>query len=331
MPFSKIAGNDLAKAALLRMAEQKSVPNTLLFYGPDGVGKSLFALGLAELLMGQKHAAKLHSQNHPDLHIFRPEGKSAIHTMDSVRKLIDEVALPPFEAPVKVFIIHDANQMLIYSSNALLKTFEEPSFHSYFILLTSSLDAMLPTIVSRCRKVPFFPIPQPQIEAVVQEKWQKTPEEARCIAFLSHGSLAKAEQLGSNSQNPWRSQLLEILSLHLPYEYPQFLKLAAEIEENCTIEEEEGETEDLGASSLQALADALFEEIAAWYRDLQLLKEGIAPEYLYHLDSIERLRLALSRPVPPLEKVIDHISKSRLALQRNVRLRAVLEHFFLNI
>ncbi len=41
MPFSKLSGNDLAKAALLRMAQQKAVPNTLLFYGPDGVGKSL--------------------------------------------------------------------------------------------------------------------------------------------------------------------------------------------------------------------------------------------------------------------------------------------------
>lgn len=329
MPFSKIVGNELAKSALKRMVEQKSVPNTLLFYGPDGIGKSLFALGLAELLMGSQHAHKLATLNHPDLHIFRPEGKSAIHTMESVRKLIDEVALPPFEAPVKVFIIHDANQMLPYSSNALLKTFEEPSFHSYFILLTSAIDAMLPTIVSRCRKVPFFPIPQQEIENFVKEKWQKTPLEARRIAFLSHGSIAKAEQLALNNQIPWRSQLLEILSLHLPYEYPQFLKLTAEIEENCMEAEGEGESEEGG--SLLAKADILFEEIAAWYRDLQLLKDGIAPEYLYHLDHIERLKVAVLRPVPPLEKVIDHIAKCRLALQRNVKLRAVLEHFFIGI
>lgn len=328
MPFSNIVGNELAKSAILRMTEQKSVPNTLLFYGPDGVGKSLFALQLAELLMGKEHASKLASQNHPDLHIFRPEGKSAIHTMESMRKLIDEVALPPYEAPVKVFIIHDAHQMLPYSSNALLKTFEEPSFHSYFILLTSALDAMLPTIVSRSRKVPFFPIPQSQIETLVKEKWQKTPEESRRIAFLSHGSLAKAEQLASNTQIAWRGQLLEILLLHLPYEYPQFLKLATEMEENYSADDEEGDSE--GTGSFLTQTDALFEEIAAWYRDLQLLKEGIAPEYLYHLDKIEQLKSVLSRPIPPLEKILDQIAKSRLALQRNVRLRTVLEHFFLN-
>jgi DNA polymerase-3 subunit delta' len=324
MPFSKLIGNELAKSALLRMAEQNSVPNTLLFYGPDGVGKSLFALDFAQLLIGTKHT----SQNHPDIHIYRPEGKSAVHTLENMRKLIDEVALPPYAAPIKVFLLHDAGQMLPYSSNALLKTLEEPSFHSYFILLTSSLDAMLPTLVSRSRKVPFFPIPQSQIESLVKEKWQKTPEESRRIAFLSHGSLARAEQIAHNNQFPWRSQLLELLSLHFPSDYPSFQKLAIELEANCAIAAPEGEEEE--SSSILSQADAIFEEIAAWYRDLHLLKEGIAPEYLYHFDSIDSLKLALPHPLVPLEKVLDQIAKSRLALQRNVRLRNVLEHFFLN-
>ncbi len=326
MPFSKLIGNELAKSALQRMADQKSVPNTLLFYGLDGVGKSRFALALAELLMGKEHAHKLAMQNHPDLHIYLPEGKSAIHTIENVRKLIDEVALPPYEASVKVFIIHDAHQMLAYSSNALLKTFEEPSFHSYFILLTDALEAMLPTIVSRCRKVPFFPIPQPQIATLIQHEWQKTPEEARRVAFLSHGSLAKAKALVDHSQLAWRKLLLEILSLRMPNDYPQFLKLATELEESIAGSADEKE-EGSETSSSQFHTDAIFEEIAAWYRDLQLLKDGIAPEYLYHLDSMDRLQLALQQPFPPLEMMIEQMTKARLALQRNIRLRTVLEHF----
>jgi DNA polymerase-3 subunit delta' len=297
-----------------------------LFYGPDGIGKGLFALALAQLLMGKEHAHKLATQNHPDLHIYFPEGKSAIHPIENIRKLIDEVALPPYEAPVKVFIIHDAHQMLPYSSNALLKTFEEPSFHSYFILLTSVLDAMLPTIVSRCRKVPFFPIPQSQMESLIQDQWKKTPEEARRIAFLSHGSLAKAKEFADHNPLAWRKILLEILTLRMPQDYPQFLKLATELEESCTSENSEEEE----SSSLHAQADAIFEEIIAWYRDLQLLKEGLASEYLYHLDCIDHLKLALLHPFPPLEIAIEQVAKARLALQRNIRLRTVLEHLFLN-
>ena len=329
MPFSNLIGNDLAKAALLRMVESQQVPSTLLFYGSDGVGKSLFAVALAQLLMGDQHASKLASHNHPDLFLYEPEGKTAIHTVETIRELISETALPPYEAPCKVFIIHDAHQMLPYSSNALLKTLEEPPPYCYFILTTSSLDAILPTIVSRCRKVPFFPIAQSQIESFVLKEWGKKTEEARRIAFLSHGSLTKAKQLTQHQQLPWRAPLLEILSLNLPEEYPQLQTLLLELEESCVVESSE-EEEEAGASSLLATADAIFEEILAWYRDLHLVKEGIALEYLYHLDSIDRLKLALSKPLVPLERVLEHTFKSRLALERNVRLRTVLEQFFLS-
>lgn len=329
MPFSNLIGNELAKTALQRMAAQGSVPNTLLFYGPEGVGKSLFAIALAQLLMGNTHAHRLAGHNHPDLHIYLPEGKSAIHPMESIRKLIDEVALPPYQASVNVFIIHDAHQMPPSSSNALLKTFEEPSPHSYFILLTSALDAMLPTIVSRCRKVPFFPIPQSQIESLIEGHWKKTPEEARRLAFLSHGSLAKAKVLADHSELPWRKMLLEILTLRMPYDYPQFLTLATKLEERCT-ESSEGEEEDESSGpTLHMYADAIFEEIIAWYRDLQLLKDGIATEYLYHLDCVDQLKLALLHPHPTLETAIEKVAKARFALQRNVRLRTVLEHLFI--
>jgi len=325
MPFSSLIGNSAAKAACARMVEQKSVPNTLLFYGPDGVGKSLFARSLAELLMGPESAFKIRSGNHPDLHFLEPEGKSSTHPIENIRKLISEVALPPFEAPVKVFIIADAHQMLPTSSNALLKTFEEPTAHSYFILLTNSLEAMLPTIVSRCRKISFFPIPQAEVETLIKTQWEKTPEEARRIAFLAQGSLAKAEQLCASRHLPWREPLLDMLTLHLPQDYPQFLKLAAKIEEECQVEKEEEEE----ASSLSKQAEPLLEEIALWYRDLHLLKEKIAPEYLYHLDSLDRLQGVLSQPLLPMEKILDKLSLSRLALQRSIKLRHVLEQFFL--
>src|SRR5581483_894649 len=258
MPFSKLIKNDLAKSALQRMVSQSSVPNTLLFYGPDGVGKGLFAIALAELLMGPRHASKLASRNHPDLHIYKPEGKSSIHTVETIRKLIEETSLPPYEAPVKVFILHDAHQMLPYSSNALLKTLEEPPFHCYFILLTSSLDSILPTIASRCRKVPFFPIPQPDIEAFIKDKWGKKPDEARRVAFLSHGSLAKAKQLLENAQLAWRHPLLEILSLNLPSDYAQFQRLLLEREKSSSLEEKEDEAPPIDS-------DAILEEIVAWY------------------------------------------------------------------
>ena len=161
MPFSNLIGNEPAKSLLAKMASSRRVPHALLFAGPPGVGKSSFAKAFAALLMGPSHANKLKSGNHPDLHLLQPEGKSHTHSIDTIRALIDEASLPPFEAPIKLFILSDAEKMLPSASNALLKTLEEPPPHTHFILLTTFADAVLPTILSRCQKISFFPIPHP--------------------------------------------------------------------------------------------------------------------------------------------------------------------------
>ena len=59
MPLSRLIGNELIKSALTRMVDTHTVPSTLLFHGPEGVGKGLFALALAEMLMGPKSHTKI--------------------------------------------------------------------------------------------------------------------------------------------------------------------------------------------------------------------------------------------------------------------------------
>ncbi len=330
MPFSTLLGNEMAKAALQRMANQKTVPNTLLFSGPDGVGKSRFALALAALLMGPAHHAKIASANHPDIHTYLPEGKGALHPIDAMRKLIEEVGMPPFEAPVKVFILHDAHQMLPASSNALLKTFEEPNLDSYIILLTDKPELLLPTIISRCRRIPFFPIPDPLIAAHLTQHCQKSDAEAQRIALLSHGSLSKALQLASDTRDAKRQILMQILTCDLDREYPHFLKLCSQLEEALeTAAEESAEGEEGG--SVHKETDGLFEEILAWYRDLSLISQGQTSTPLYHTEHAEALKTRANAPLPPLEQVFDRINTCQLALQRHVKLRSVLENLFFSM
>ena len=129
--FSQIIGNEEIKKRLTRMLSKRAIGHALLFSGPDGIGKSLFAWAFAAQLMAEydpeiDHARKIQSGQHPDIHIYRPEGKIGLHSIQSLRQLSQEVHLPPYEASWKVFIIHDADRMLSYSANTLLKTFEEP-------------------------------------------------------------------------------------------------------------------------------------------------------------------------------------------------------------
>src|SRR3569832_1055171 len=162
--FSNLIGNSGAKATLTRLAAHANVPQVLLFHGPRGIGKGLFAEKLAHALLQST------KQHHPDLHVIHPDPESEQHPVATLRQVIEETSLPPFEATCKVFIIHDIEKMLPTSSNTLLKTLEEPPIDTQFILLTSQPSQLLPTILSRCSKIPFYPVSDEELTQILLEK-----------------------------------------------------------------------------------------------------------------------------------------------------------------
>lgn len=91
---------------------------------------------------------------HPDVHYYTPESATG-YLIAQTRELLDDVPLAPIRAKAKVYIIDRAEQLRANTANALLKTLEEPPEGVMFILLGTSADVMLPTIVSRCQCVPF--------------------------------------------------------------------------------------------------------------------------------------------------------------------------------
>lgn len=127
----------------------EKTPHCLLFEGPKGSRKEEYAETFARLLL------KTEKKDPPDLRILYPEGKGNHHPIHVIKQFIEETGLPPFEASQKVFIIHEADRMLPTSSNALLKTLEEPVSEVTIILLSSHVQSLLPTVVSRCFRVVF--------------------------------------------------------------------------------------------------------------------------------------------------------------------------------
>lgn len=121
-----------------------NIPHALLLSGPRGAPLAQEAIDFAIKLTG-KHP-------HPDIHEYFPEGKTEMHPISTIRSLTSDVNLVPYSAPWKVFIIHDAERMLPTSSNALLKTLEEPSAHTCILLLSHHPEKLLPTILSRTQK-----------------------------------------------------------------------------------------------------------------------------------------------------------------------------------
>lgn len=250
---------------LQKMLEKEAVPQTLLFVAAPQAAKEA-ALAFAVSLMGEPHAKKIEKGIHPDLHVYQPEGKSGMHPMASMQQLIQEAQFPPFEAPIKVFIIEEAEKMLPSSSNALLKTLEEPLAANYFILLSQEMEKLLPTIVSRSCVISF-----------------STPLEK-----------------------------IETLPFLFPKTYPEVL-------------------EALGALNKEEAGEKCLQDILFWYRDRHLLAQGGNPAYLYHQDHFTELRAAAQTPLPPLEKVLELVERGGSALQHHVKLRTILEDFYLTL
>jgi DNA polymerase III delta prime subunit len=154
---------------LARILQSRCVPHALLLTGPPNTAQvkyqAVLQFALA-LLQTDKQP-----ENHPDIHQYFPEGKAGVHTIESIRQLTQEVFLAPYEGAWKIFILQEADKMLPTSSNALLKTLEEPAPKTILILLSHHPERLLPTLVSRCQTINFpsqgKPLTDPTLVAIL--------------------------------------------------------------------------------------------------------------------------------------------------------------------
>ena len=126
-----------------------------LFLGAPGAGKLDAAWALAQAFLCEQDGCgscdscvRVARHTHPDVHYYTPESATG-YLIAQTRELLDDVPLAPIRAKAKVYIIDRAEQLRANTANALLKTLEEPPEGVMFILLGTSADVMLPTIVSR--------------------------------------------------------------------------------------------------------------------------------------------------------------------------------------
>ena len=146
---------------LARAVAQGRTSHAYLFLGAPGSGKLDAAWALAQALLCDENGCgacdscvRVARHTHPDVHVYAPESATG-YLIAQTRELLEDVALAPIRAKNKVYIIDRAEQLRANSANALLKTLEEPPAGVTFVLLGTSADTILPTIVSRCQCVPF--------------------------------------------------------------------------------------------------------------------------------------------------------------------------------
>ena len=185
MAFRHIIGHRRLLEHIAGAAQRGSLAPSLIFVGPDGVGKRLTAVSLAQFLncahpvpLTQDAAimdgcgacpscSRIARGVHPDV-VFLEPGETGAIKIDAVRDAIQRLAYRPFEGKRRVVIADDAEAMVPEAQNAMLKTLEEPPLGSTFVLVSSRHDVLLPTVRSRCQQLRFGTLAASEIASLLE-------------------------------------------------------------------------------------------------------------------------------------------------------------------
>ena len=155
-----------------------------LFVGQEKLGKKTFAIELAKEILKEE----ITRRPHPDYLFLEPETKEI--KIEQIRDFIWKMSLKPSVAEMKVAIVDQAQMMTIEAQNCFLKTLEEPAGQALIVLITAYPHLLLPTIVSRCEQIKFFPVPVEEItkHPVLKSLAEKEIDEVLRIAMGRPGA-----------------------------------------------------------------------------------------------------------------------------------------------
>lgn len=315
MPLRQVQSQNTPIEALRRALTGERLHHAYLFAGPDGVGKGLTAQGLAEALLCERPLPdgdacgecntcnRTQRRQHPDFHVVERGRKKDGNReqqikIDQIRSLQQALSYKAYEASKRVIILFDAHAMNPATANALLKTLEEPGEDTHFVLVTAAPHLLLPTILSRCQRVRFGPLPR----AVVAEHLLKgagvTPEVADLLAGLSEGSIGRGLEIADSPVLSERQSLIEqIDDPQALYKVPALMDLAESL------------------SRRKPDLPLIFQVLRSWFRDISLLQTGMPEEALVHRDLVDALK-ARARALSPTQTLarLTEVSQAEQAI-----------------
>jgi DNA polymerase III subunit delta' len=328
MPFRDLAGHRRVLDLTARAAVRGSLPPSLIFAGPDGVGKRLAAISLAQLFnclspaAGDEESApdpcghctvcrRIARGVHADVLMIEPGDTGSIK-VDQARAAIERSAYRPFEGRRRVVIVDDADAMEASAQNALLKTLEEPAAASTFVLVTSRPDLLLPTVRSRCQRVRFGPLSPADIAQLLIRDHGFAENDAHAAAALAEGSLARALEGDTDAYVEARDAAVSMLGTVAQASNPMQRLAAAR-----ALGRDKVDRDELGRR-LRLVSSVL--------RDLGVLQAHAGDRTLAHGD----LKPALQRLLPAFEgdrtvRAFSAVEKALEALDRNASPKIVAD------
>lgn len=318
--FSDVIGHSNVIDKLKNIIKSGRVANAYIFAGPPDIGKEFVAINFAKALNCKEFkddccdkcvsCRRIEDGNHTDVRIIRPEGAKL--KIDQIRLLKRQETYKAIEGEYKVYIIVDAEKMTLESANSILKTLEEPSDKTIFILLTQAYNSLLPTIRSRCQLIRFSLVPQKILQKGLMNYPGMTESNAKWLTIRSQGKPGKALKMASEKNAENKDDMTLILSILTQRNKSYLINTFKKAEE------------------INKLDNAI-DTIISWYRDIILVKQGCSEELLIHSDNKQVLeQLAQSYSIVELEKLIDLALNLQSLIKRNINPVLTIEIMIFN-
>ena len=308
-----------------------------IFTGPEHIGKMKLALELAMALNCTGKAPPCHecpsckkiaAGNHSDVQVIRltqageDETEAPSEAMrisiDQVKEVQHSANLPPFEGKQRIYIIEGAEQLSMEAANRLLKTLEEPPDHVTFILITVNAKLLLSTVISRCQRIEFPPMPLDEEAAALAENLHLEPERARLLAALSRGCPgwainATADEVILERRNVNLDGVVNTIKADADERFAYAARLAGGFTQN---------------------RKAVYDILDVWqdyWRDMMLVKTG-CPQLIINSDrKDEIIKIAERFSLVGIKNAIARIRAAGTQLKQNVNPRLALEVLMLDL
>ncbi len=239
----------------------------------------------------------------------KTSSRQVIYSAERIRQIMHDLHYVPAEGRYTVGILLDADRMNTASANAFLKMLEEPGPQTVLVLTAERADRLLPTILSRCQRLRFDPLPAEAIEEALVERRRIEPGRAAFLARMADGSYTRALALTESEELAGRRELA-LTFVRLAYTQDP-MKLPALIEQVAR----------MGREPVKGLLELML----GWIRDLVLYRAAGDAAPLVNVDQAEAVRKFVGAlPDARLEAMAGLVEQAADLLDRNVHTGLVL-------